>query len=58
MGDSFTTREFQWTESSGGPFAADLDSSSQYSDEDESPFVRHGHVIEADPDNVDMQRDF
>lgn len=63
MGDHITIREFEWTESngldvSGGPFAVDSDSSSQNSDAKETPFTRHGPMIEADPDSVDMQRDF
>ena len=56
-------REFGWSESSGfdmsvGPFTEDSDVSSQTSDEFESPFARHGPVLEADSENLNMQRDF
>ena len=63
MGDQFPAREYGWTESSGsdisvGPFTEDSDASSQTSDEFESLFARHGPVLEADTENLNMQRDF
>ena len=62
MGDHFPAREYGWTESSGsdisvGPFTEASDASSQTSDENETPFARHGPVLEADMDNLNMQRD-
>ena len=63
MGDQFPAREFGRSESSGfdisvGPFSEDSDDSSQTSDDFESPFARHGPVLEADTENLNMQRDF
>ena len=62
MGDHFPAREYGWTESSGsnisvGPFTEASDASFQTSDENETPFARHGPVLEADMDNLNMQRD-
>ena len=63
MGDPFTARNFGWSESSGlevssGRFVEESDSDSLDSEDNEAPFARHGHVLEADHENVDMQRGF
>ncbi|KAF3968912.1 hypothetical protein CMV_007251 [Castanea mollissima] len=63
MGDHGIPREFGWTESSGSdisvdPFADDSDLLSQSNEDDEAPFARHGPIIEADPNDVNMQREF
>nr|POE93700.1 hypothetical protein CFP56_31260 [Quercus suber] len=63
MDDHFTTREYGWTESSGSnisndPFADDTESNQQSFEGDEIPFARQGPIIEADPEEVNMQRDF
>ena len=63
MRDQIPAREYGWTESSGsdisvGPFTEESDDSSQFSDGYETPFARHGPVIEADTENLNMQREF
>ena len=63
MGDQIPAREYAWTESSGsdisvGPFTEESDDSSQFNDGYETPFARHGPVIEADTENLNMQREF
>ena len=62
MGDHIPAREYGWTESSGsdtsvGPFTEDTDASSQTSDQNETPFALHGPVLEAEMDNLNIQRD-
>ena len=63
MEEPSVTRDFAWTESSGSdasaePFTNDSDRSSQFSDDLDAPFARHGLLLEADPDSVHMQRLF
>nr|POE45905.1 hypothetical protein CFP56_54203 [Quercus suber] len=62
MGDLFPTREFGWTESngsevSGGPFVEESNAPSQANEGKETPFARHELVLEADAENINMQRD-
>lgn len=40
------------------PFVDDSDFSSQSIEDDEAPFARHGPIIEANSDDVNMQREF
>ena len=63
MDDQFTAREYGWIESSGSevssdPFADKTESDFQSNEGDEIPFARHGPIIEANPEEVNMQRDF
>lgn len=63
MGDSSVLMDFAWIESSGSddgedPFVDESDQSSLSTDDLEVPFVRHGPLIEVDPDSVNMQRLF
>ena len=63
MGDPFAARNFGWSESSGsevssGLFIEESDSDSLVSEDDEAPFARHGPVLDADHENVDMQCEF
>ena len=43
---------------STSPFVEESDSASQASEDEETPFARHGPVLEAGFENIDMQRDF
>lgn len=43
---------------STGPFVEEFDSTSQTSEDGETPFVRHGPILEADHENIDMQQEF
>lgn len=63
MAYSFTAREYGWTESSefgviAKLFADEVESGYRSSDEDENPFARHGPVLEPDPEEITIQRDF
>uniref|UniRef100_A0A7N2RCH7 CCHC-type domain-containing protein n=1 Tax=Quercus lobata TaxID=97700 RepID=A0A7N2RCH7_QUELO len=63
MDDPILSREFGWTESSESdvsdvPFASDVDSDLQSSEEDEVPFARHGPLLEADLEELCMQCEF
>ena len=63
MSDHIPVRDFAWSESSGSyvstdPFAVESDPKSHGSEDDEDPFAQHGPIIEADPDEIDMQRGF
>ena len=63
MRDPFAARNFGWSKSSGSevsssPFIEESKSDSLGSEDDEAPFARHGPVLEADYENVDMQRGF
>lgn len=61
--DQFTVREFGWTESSGSDISNDPSDEETESDMlsnegDGMPFARYGPIIEAGPEEVNMQRDF
>ena len=43
---------------STSPFVEESDSASQASEDEETPFARHGPLLEAGFENVDMQQDF
>ena len=63
MDDPILSREFGWTESSESdvsddPLADEVDSDFQSSEEDEVPFARHGPLLEADTEELSMQREF
>ena len=63
MDDPILSREFGWTESSESdinddPFADEVDSDFQSSEEDEVPFARHGPLVKADTEELCMQREF
>ena len=63
MRDPFAACNFGWSKSSGsevssGPLIEESKSDSLGSEDDEAPFARHGPVLEADHENVDMQREF
>ena len=63
MRDPFAARNFGWSKSSGSevsssPFIEESKSDSLGSEDDEAPFARHGPVLKADYENVDMQRGF
>ena len=63
MDDPILSREFGWTESSESdvsddPFANEVDFDFQSSEEDKVPFARHGPLLEADIEELCMQREF
>lgn len=62
MGDHFADFNFGWSKSNGsevsfGPFIEEFNSDSLVSEDGEAPFARHGLVLEADPENVDMKQE-
>lgn len=63
IGDYFVARDFVWSESSGlnvstSPFVEESNSNSQANEDGETRFVRHGRILEADLENIDMQCNF
>ena len=57
IGDPFTSKS-SGSEVSSGPFIEKSDLDSLGSEVNDAPFARHGPILEADPENVDMQRGF
>ena len=63
MGDHFAACNFGWSEISGsevssGPFIKEFDSNSLVNKDGEALFARHGSVLVADLENVDMQQEY
>ena len=63
MGDHFAACNFGWSEISGsevssGPFIKEFDSNSLVNEDGEALFARHGSVLVADLENVDMQQEY
>lgn len=63
MDDHFTTKEFDWTDSNDSegsiePFVDETKLDLQSNEGDEVPFASHGPIIEADLEEINMQRDF
>uniref|UniRef100_A0A7N2M3U9 DUF4283 domain-containing protein n=1 Tax=Quercus lobata TaxID=97700 RepID=A0A7N2M3U9_QUELO len=62
MDDSFNSREYGWTDSSeldgSAEISEEIESDFQSYDEDEVPFAHHGPVLEADSEEVAIQREF
>lgn len=63
MDDPVNVRDYGWTESSdsdisGERFADEVESVGQSSEDGEVPFARHGPIIEADTEEISVQRDF
>ena len=63
MDNYFIVREYGWTESSDSKvnvelFVDKVESDLQFNEGEEIPFVRHGPMLEADLEEINMQCDF
>ena len=63
MDNYFIVREYGWTKSydsevNAEQFANEVESDLQSNEGEEIPFVRHGPMLEADLEEINMQCDF